>query len=129
MVYETAQAKASREKAIENDTQPMDAFRRIVKWLCFVTCALSDCLFRHLRFLSGTRKTPATIRFGIQVQLSPAHGSSGMYTVESHSSDPFIVITNECQWEECEGTLIKKHTFGDQVFLTASPNICLIALV
>ena len=79
----------------------MDAFRKVVRW--------------QLRFLTGTRKTPASLRFGIQVQLAATSGATGMYTVESHSSEPFIVITNECQWEECEGVLLKKHTFGDQV--------------
>jgi hypothetical protein len=37
-----------------------------------------------------------------------------VHTIESDLSNPFIVITNECQWEESEGILLKKDAFGEQ---------------
>lgn len=30
-------------------------------------------------------------------------------------SNPFVVITNECQWEGSAGTLLKKDAFGGQL--------------
>jgi len=50
----------------------------------------------------------------MQIQVSQGNSSSTI-TVESHTSQPFIVITNECQWEESEGVLLRKEAFGEQV--------------
>jgi len=99
MVWENHQSKANNQKNIESDTQTVDAFNRVAKW--------------HLKFLNGTRKNSVTLRFGMQVQVSQPNGGVTV-TVESHSTRPFIVITNECQWEESEGTLLKKDAFGEQ---------------
>jgi hypothetical protein len=68
----------------------------------------------YLKFLTGTRKNPVRLRFGIQLQINQ-NGAAQTVTVESNSSRPFIVITNECQWEESEGILLKKDAFGEQV--------------
>jgi hypothetical protein len=103
MIWENHQAKTNTQKMIECDTQPIDAFRRQVKW--------------NLKFLNGTRKNSVTLRFGIQVQVVQG-SSSASVTVESNSSQPFIVITNECQWEESEGTLLRRDAFGDQQEVT-----------
>ncbi len=54
----------------------------------------------HLKFLNGTRKNPVTLKFSMQVQVA---GGPGTVTVESPPSNPFIVITNECQYEESDG--------------------------
>lgn len=76
----------------------------------------------YLKFLSGTRKNPVRLRFGIQLQINQ-NGAAQTVTVESNSSRPFIVITNECQWEESEGILLKKDAFGEQVkFSPPSPR-------
>jgi len=99
MVWENHQSKANNQKNIDCDTQTVDAFNRVAKW--------------HLKFLNGTRKNSVTLRFGMQVQVSQPNGAVTV-TVESHSTRPFIVITNECQWEESEGTLLKKDAFGEQ---------------
>jgi len=99
MVWENHQSKANNQKNIDCDTQTVDAFNRVAKW--------------HLKFLNGTRKSSVTLRFGMQVQVSQPSGAVTV-TVESHSTRPFIVITNECQWEESEGTLLKKDAFGEQ---------------
>jgi len=100
MVQETPQAKASATgKAIENDSQPIDAYRRLSRW--------------HLKFLNGTRKNAVGVRFGIQVNVGSGINTQSV-TVESENSLPFIVITNECQWEESEGALIRKELFSEQ---------------
>eukprot|EP01090_Pellita_catalonica_P001139 TRINITY_DN10846_c0_g1_i1.p1 TRINITY_DN10846_c0_g1~~TRINITY_DN10846_c0_g1_i1.p1 ORF type:complete len:608 (+),score=60.48 TRINITY_DN10846_c0_g1_i1:195-1826(+) len=62
------------------------------------------------RFLVGTRKHAINLRFSVQLQLNAQDNQQG-HTVESQLSNPFIVITNECQWSEAEGTLIKKEAF------------------
>lgn len=100
MIWDNHQSKGSTQKNIESDTQTVDAFNRVAKW--------------HLKFLNGTRKNAVTLRFGMQVHVSQPGGPVTV-TVESHSTRPFIVITNECQWEESEGILLKKDSFGEQV--------------
>eukprot|EP01112_Ceratiomyxa_fruticulosa_P021758 TRINITY_DN7779_c0_g1_i1.p1 TRINITY_DN7779_c0_g1~~TRINITY_DN7779_c0_g1_i1.p1 ORF type:complete len:658 (-),score=121.45 TRINITY_DN7779_c0_g1_i1:165-2138(-) len=61
-----------------------------------------------LKFLQGTRKASVNIKFGVSVR-----GPSGQQTtIESNTSNPFVVITNECQWEGSAGTLLKKDAFG-----------------
>eukprot|EP01103_Thecamoeba_quadrilineata_P018768 TRINITY_DN7347_c0_g1_i1.p1 TRINITY_DN7347_c0_g1~~TRINITY_DN7347_c0_g1_i1.p1 ORF type:complete len:613 (-),score=131.47 TRINITY_DN7347_c0_g1_i1:1110-2948(-) len=96
MIFENQPMKTPSQKSIETDTQSLDSHRRIVKW--------------HLRFLHGTRKIPVTLRFGLQMQVNHV-----TFPVESQQSQPFIIITNECQWEESEGSLLKKSAFGDQL--------------
>lgn len=55
------------------------------------------------KFLVGTRKNAVNLRFSVAVKSEDT-----VHTIESDLSNPFIVITNECQWAEAEGTLIKK---------------------
>jgi len=83
-------------KTIETEVVSMDESQRIAKY--------------HLKFLNGTRKNPVTLKFAMQVQVV---GGAGTVTVESPPSHPFIVITNECQYEESDGTLLKKDSFGN----------------
>jgi hypothetical protein len=92
-----------------------------------------------LKFLTGTRKSCVTLRFVVQVititkfqaytlltratQVKTA--SNTVSTVESNASQPFIVITNDCQWEGSEGTLLKNEAFSDQVPLcTITTSLC-----
>lgn len=63
-----------------------------------------------LRFLQGTKKSPVCIRFGMQIQVS---GAPHPVTVESNSSLSLVVITNESQWEDSAGTLLKKEVFSE----------------
>jgi len=95
--------KSSSTKVIENDTQTLDSFRRQAKF--------------YLKFSVGTRKNPVRLKFGIQLQIQQGSQSQTV-TVESNSSRSFIVITNECQWEEAEGILLKKDAFGEQTDVT-----------
>jgi hypothetical protein len=101
MLWDNHQSKSTSQKTIEEDTQGIDAYNRVAKW--------------HLKFLNGTRKNSVTLRFMMQVQVAQPTGQSVTVTVESHPTRPFIVITNECQWEESEGALLKKEAFGEQV--------------
>lgn len=64
-----------------------------------------------LKFLTGTRKSCVNLRFVVQVKTNN-HSST---TIESNTSQPFIVITNDCQWEGSEGTLLKNEAFNDQI--------------
>lgn len=61
-----------------------------------------------LKFSSGTRKSPVSIRFAMQIQQGET-----MHPVESDLTDAFIVITNDSQWEGSIGYLLKKDLFGN----------------
>lgn len=98
MVVENQQSAktTAATRTIETEVVSMDESQRIAKY--------------HLKFLNGTRKNPVTLKFSMQVQVV---GGAGTVTVESPPSHPFIVITNECQYEESDGTLLKKDSFGN----------------
>jgi hypothetical protein len=61
-----------------------------------------------LKFIQGAKKAAAFLKFSIQVGYG---GSNQLHTVESNLTTPFVVITNECQWEGSAGTLLKKELF------------------
>lgn len=62
----------------------------------------------------GSRKHPVTLRFSMIVQVGQG-GAAQSATIESELSNPWVVITNECQWEEAEGLLIRREAFNDSV--------------
>eukprot|EP01111_Echinosteliopsis_oligospora_P017924 TRINITY_DN7965_c0_g1_i1.p1 TRINITY_DN7965_c0_g1~~TRINITY_DN7965_c0_g1_i1.p1 ORF type:complete len:497 (-),score=139.14 TRINITY_DN7965_c0_g1_i1:105-1595(-) len=66
-----------------------------------------------VKFMAGTRKAAVHLKFGVPVRCG---GVSS--TIESEMSNPFVVITNECQWEGSAGTLLKKDSFGGQLEIT-----------
>eukprot|EP01117_Protostelium_nocturnum_P010857 TRINITY_DN3916_c0_g1_i3.p1 TRINITY_DN3916_c0_g1~~TRINITY_DN3916_c0_g1_i3.p1 ORF type:complete len:582 (+),score=189.80 TRINITY_DN3916_c0_g1_i3:195-1940(+) len=92
---ESLPPKGTPTKNIENETEIMDESTKLAK-----------C---HIKFLNGTRKNIANIKFNMQVQLR--NGST--IAVESNPSSPFVVITNECQFEESDGLLLKTESFGN----------------
>ncbi|GAM21902.1 hypothetical protein SAMD00019534_050770 [Acytostelium subglobosum LB1] len=64
-----------------------------------------------LKFLAGTRKSSVNLKFGVNIR-----DMDNMTTaVESDASNPFVVITNECQWEGSAGVLLKKDAFDGQL--------------
>ncbi|KAL6074649.1 hypothetical protein QOT17_004042 [Balamuthia mandrillaris] len=65
----------------------------------------------HPHFTLGTRKTPATIKFSLTCKVGD---NPTAYNVESEQSQPFIVITNENQWDGSESALIKKEAFNER---------------
>lgn len=77
---------------LDGNTQPIDPATGIARF--------------PLRFPKGTRKSIGYLKFGMSLGLS---------AVESEMSDPLIIITNECQWENSIGTLIKKDAFGGRL--------------
>ncbi len=93
MLTDVASSKGAT-KMLESDTSVLDA-NRTAKF--------------PLKFMSGTKKAPAQVRFGMQLQLA---GYPSPITVESNSSAPLVVITNECQWEGSAGTLLKREAFA-----------------
>lgn len=89
------QSKAA--KPLESDTQRVDEFTNRAKF--------------HLKFLQGSRKNVANMKFSMNVIVG-AH----QLTLESNPSQPFVIITNECQYEEAECLLIKSCAFGTRVW-------------
>jgi len=85
-------------KSMNEDTKMIEAQQQTVQF--------------QPKFLVGTRKNAVNILFSLRVRNA---GSDVDHAIESELSNPFVVITNECQWAEAEGTLIKKEAFGTHV--------------
>ena len=64
-----------------------------------------------LRTTNGSRMVPVTLRIAATFNDSSS-GSSNLITLESDSTHPFIVITNENQYEESNGSLLRHLAFG-----------------
>jgi hypothetical protein len=90
-----ASQKGSNTKLLEGDVQSLDPNTRVAKF--------------PLKFLCGTKKAPAQLKFGMQIQLA---GHNTPVTVESPPSHPLVVITHETQWEGSAGTLLKREAFS-----------------
>jgi hypothetical protein len=91
-------AKAGKEKLLEHDVQQLDPQHRATSF--------------PLKFLQGSRKSRVTLRFSMQVGVVNKSGQTVTAPIESPSTSPFIVITNESQWEQSEEILIKSDAFG-----------------
>lgn len=64
-----------------------------------------------LLFLEGTRKNAATMKFYVDVQINQM-GQETTGTLETVcASSPFVVMTNQKQWEACERTLLLRDAF------------------
>lgn len=61
-----------------------------------------------LRMANGSRMLPVTLKAAIEV----ACGRGAVVVLESQPSDPFIVITNENQYEGSNGVLLRTIAFG-----------------
>ena len=97
---DSTQPKGAPTKHIDSDTECLDTFDYAAKF--------------HLKFLNGTRKNLATVKFSVQLQL--VGGLS--VTIESNPSSPFVAITNECQYEESDGLLLKTDAFEQRASRT-----------
>jgi len=51
------------------------------------------------------------LQFSVPIEYITGNGSSSVVALESEPSHPFIVVTNESQWEYSEGALLKKDAF------------------
>ena len=63
-----------------------------------------------LKFCNGSRKNLYRVRFACKLDYSQ-NGVRSQTMITSPFSEPFIVITNECQWEESEGALMAEAFF------------------
>eukprot|EP01133_Synstelium_polycarpum_P015205 gene15205-17992_t len=90
----------SLKKHIEKDTQLLDTAKGTAKF--------------PIKFLTGTRKGCVKLHFILQIKTSEGQ----VINVPSSTSQPFIVITNDCQWEGSEGTLLKKESFNEKFEIT-----------
>lgn len=99
MIMDSHQAGKGDLKMISNDTQLMDP-QYVVQF--------------PLTFCEGTRKNGVHLRFSMQVQVVQ-NGRTVEGTVESDSTKPFVVMTNQKQWEACERTLLLRDAFGDKL--------------
>lgn len=93
----------SGEKKLEGDTQE-------IVWHS------SPSVGFPLVFAAGTRKDCAVIRFTSEFQyrrrLPDGSWTPGQRVrIESDSSHTFVVMTNQKQWDSCEGLLLKKIAF------------------
>jgi hypothetical protein len=121
MLCDITHGKGSNNKPLETETQNLDPNSRIAKFPRKKSTII--LLTLTVKFTAGTKKAPGFVRFGMQIQVA---GTSTPITVESNTSNPMVIITNECQWEGSAGTLLKKETFSNgQVFCSQlSPNSC-----
>jgi hypothetical protein len=72
----------------------------------------ADCLTGevNLVFLNGTRKNLARLKFS--VELRTVEAPEQLLRLESLPSMPTVVITNECQFEESDGLLLRNSIFA-----------------
>jgi hypothetical protein len=70
--------------------------------------------FTELRFPSGTRQKMVRLQFCVQVRFVKIDGTIGTEALESDTSQPFVILTNENQWKVSEGLLLKKDIFDIQ---------------
>ena len=67
----------------------------------------------RVRVSAGTRKNLMKCRFAVQIAFR-RDGEDVTETIWSPFTEPFIVITNESQWDECEGDLLFHLLFPNQ---------------
>eukprot|EP00727_Mastigamoeba_balamuthi_P013427 m51a1_g8707 hypothetical protein (827) ;mRNA; r:113517-119446 len=63
----------------------------------------------QLAMRNGSRKAPIAVKFSTVV-----HYPGGSVVLQSQVSNPFVVITNECQYQVSDGSLLKRVAFGNQ---------------
>lgn len=80
-------------KNLENDTQQFDQ-----EWKATF----------HPKFTAGSRKTLATLKFTTRVTFNGVP-----LTLTSHPTHPFLITTNDIQYEESEGILLRHFAFGN----------------
>ena len=68
--------------------------------------------FTELKFPTGTRLKAVRLRFATHLNVFDSHGNPHMLTLTSNASNPVVVKTNENQWFEAEGILLKEGAFG-----------------
>ena len=64
-----------------------------------------------LRFAAGTRRNMIRCRFMVTLRFR-YRGELVSKDYASELTPPFVVITNECQWDDCEGDLLSYLLFS-----------------
>lgn len=91
------------ELGVQNDSQELDARG-------FAT-------FSAMRFPQGTRIKAVRLQFAVQVHFAnpmphDAPAVTGVALVQSEPSAPFVVMTNENQWDVSAGLLLQRELFS-----------------
>lgn len=68
--------------------------------------------FNDLKFPVGTRLKSIRLKFSTQIAAVDQHGAVKKFTFESNPTHSIVVKTNENQWHEAEGLLLKKTAFA-----------------
>eukprot|EP01102_Stenamoeba_stenopodia_P016602 TRINITY_DN5820_c0_g1_i1.p1 TRINITY_DN5820_c0_g1~~TRINITY_DN5820_c0_g1_i1.p1 ORF type:complete len:555 (-),score=113.32 TRINITY_DN5820_c0_g1_i1:163-1827(-) len=95
------QSKKEKESlAISNDVADFDS--------------QGEACFSDLRFPAGTRLKMVRLQFSVHVQYVLV-GKTNLTTtiLESEPTEPFVVMTNENQWDNSAGILLKKDAFDN----------------
>ena len=100
LISDAHQAKQPETKMIEGDIQQLDQNLLTVSF--------------PISFKEGTRKNAVYLRFIMDISVNQA-GQSVSGSIESENSNPFVVMTNQKQWEACERTLLLRDSFNGQV--------------
>jgi len=83
---------------VQNDTAELDS--------------RAQATFEDLRFPQGTRLKPVRLHFSVQLQFAQSAGTVGVVSADSEPSHPFVVLTNENQWDVAAGSLLQRDAFG-----------------
>ena len=76
-----------------------------------------------VKFTQGSRRCRVTLRFSVDVTMVGRFKQHVAATIESNPTNPFIVTTNESQWEGSEQLLLKSDVFGGMLEATW-PQFC-----
>lgn len=90
-------SQSSEQKIFINETQPID----------FLTNSASF----PLKLTQGTRRAKVHVLFALQISITDSKGTKSSHLIESEISNPFVVITNESQWDATEEVLFKWDLF------------------
>ena len=79
----------------------------------------NEASFGDLRFMEGTRLKMVRVQFGCRAQFRDREGAAVHETcIESNTTAPFVVMTNENQWDNSEGMLLKRDIFEGRMEAT-----------
>ena len=74
--------------------------------------------FNDLKFPNGTRLKSIRIKFSSKITVQDSKANIHNLSIETNPTNPIVVKTNENQWYEAEGILLKKTAFGGQLEIT-----------
>ena len=70
--------------------------------------------FFPVKFIEGTRKSPARLTFTLNLSVSQCGSPSPLkVSLSSEPTPPFLIMTNQRQYEFCERELLIRHAFSN----------------